>query len=91
LNRFTIRSCWICGLFLCLALAQPQLLGQGSRRVVSLEAYPSVDGVRVGDPFQVAVVLAIQPGYHINAHVPSLEYLIPTRLTFEPSEAIRMA
>ena len=91
LNRFTIRSCWIGGLVLCLALAQPQLLGQGSRRVVSLEAYPSVDGVRVGDPFQVAIVLAIQPGYHINAHVPSLDYLIPTRLTFETSEAVRMA
>lgn len=91
LKRFAIRSGWICGLFLCLALAQPHPLAQGSRRVVSLEAFPSVDGVRVGDPFQVAVVLAIQPGYHINAHVPSLEYLIPTRLTFEASEAVRMA
>ncbi len=91
LKRFAIRSGWICGLLLCLALAQPHPLAQGSRRVVSLEAFPSVDGVRVGDPFQVAIVLAIQPGYHINAHVPSLEYLIPTRLTFEASEAVRMA
>ena len=91
LNRFTIRSGWICGLFLCLALAQTYLPAQGSRRVVRLEAFPSVDGVRVGDPFQVAVVLAVQPGYHINAHVPSLDYLIPTRLTFETSEAVRMA
>ena len=91
LNRFTIRSGWVCGLFLCLALAQPHLSAQGSRRVVGLEAFPSVDGVRGGDSFQIAVVLAIQPGYHINAHVPSLEYLIPTRLTFETSEAVRMA
>lgn len=91
LNRFTIRSGWICGLLLCLALAQPHLPAQGSRRVVGLEAFPSVDGVRVGDPFQVAIVLGIQPGYHINAHVPSLDYLIPTRLTFEASEAVRMA
>lgn len=91
LNWLTIRSDWTCGLFLCLALAQPHLSAQGSRRVVGLEAFPSVDGVRVGDPFKVAVVLAIQPGYHVNAHVPSLEYLIPTRLTFETSEAVRMA
>ena len=91
LNRFTIRSGWICGLLLCLALAQPHLPAQGSRRVVGLEAFPSVDGVRVGDPFRVAIVLSIQPGYHINAHVPSLDYLIPTRLTFEDSEAVRMA
>lgn len=91
LNRFTIRSGWICGLFLCLALAQLHLSAQGSRRVVSLEAFPSVNGVRVGDSFQIAIVLAIQPGYHINAHVPSLEYLIPTRLTFDTSEAVRMA
>ena len=91
LTRFTIRWGWICGLFLCLALAQPLFPAQGSRRVVTLEAFPSVDGVRSGDAFQVAIVLTIQPGYHINAHVPSLDYLIPTRLAFDTSGAVRMA
>lgn len=91
LTRFTLRWGWICGLFLCLALAQPLLPAQGSRRVVSLQALPSVDGVRPGDAFRVAIVLAIQPGYHINAHIPSLDYLIPTRLTFDASDAVRMA
>ena len=91
LTPFTIRSGWVCGLLLCLTLAQPHLLAQGSRRVVSLQGFPSVDGVRPGDSFQVAIVLTIQPGYHINAHVPTLDYLIPTRLTFETSEAVRMA
>ncbi len=91
LTPLTIRSGWVCGLLLCLTLAQPHLLAQGSRQVVSLQGFPSVDGVRPGDSFQVAIVLTIQPGYHINAHVPTLDYLIPTRLTFETSEAVRMA
>ena len=91
LTPLTIRSGWVCGLLLCLTLTQPHLLAQGSRRVVSLQGFPSVDGVRPGDSFQVAIVLTIQPGYHINAHVPTLDYLIPTRLTFETSEAVRIA
>ena len=91
LTRLTMRSGWIWGLFLCLALAQPDLQAQGSRRVVSIQAFPSVDGVQPGNRFKVAIVLTIQPGYHINAHVPSLDYLIATRLTFETSEAVRMA
>ena len=91
MTRFTIPSGWIFGLFLFLSLAQPHLVAQGSQRVISLQAVPSVDGVRPGDFFQVAVVLMIQPGYHINAHVASLDYLIPTQLTFDTSDAIRMA
>ena len=50
-----------------------------------------MDGVRSGDALQIAIVLTIQPGYHINAHVPSLDYLIPTRLAFDTSDAVRMA
>ena len=30
----------------------------------------------------VAVTLSVDPGYHINAHVPSLDYLVPTDLAF---------
>ncbi len=86
-----LRLGWTCGLALYLVLAQPCLMAQGSRRVVSVEGFASVDGVRRGDSFQVAIVLTIQQGYHINAHVPTLEYLIPTRVTFRKSEAVRMA
>lgn len=35
---------------------------------------------------QGAVVAQIAPGYHINDHVPSLDYLIPTQIKFEPAK-----
>ncbi len=34
----------------------------------------------VGDT--VAVTLAVDPGYHINAHQPSFDYLVPTAVAF---------
>ena len=36
---------------------------------------------RAGAPFEIAVVAKISPGFHVNAHVPSEDYLIPTKIT----------
>ena len=33
--------------------------------------------------FEIAVVAKISPGFHVNAHQPSEEYLIPTKVTAE--------
>jgi thiol:disulfide interchange protein DsbD len=62
---------------------------QGSDRVVKAKGYASVDAVRPGDKFKVAVVLEVGEGYHINAHRPSLPDLIPTTVKFEPVAGIR--
>src|SRR3974377_653170 len=62
------------------------LFGQSSARVVKSQGFLSLDAVRPGDSFKVAVTLQITPGYHVNAHVPSLDYLIPTTVTFVPPE-----
>lgn len=35
-----------------------------------------------GETARVAAVVAIEPGWHVNAHVPTFDYLIPTELTF---------
>ena len=35
----------------------------------------------------VTVTLDVDPGYHINAHVPSLDYLVPTALAFTGAKA----
>ena len=48
--------------------------------VVAPEAYASHDPVARGMSFQVAVVLKIRNGFHINARKPSADYLIPTDL-----------
>ncbi|HEX3375572.1 MAG TPA: protein-disulfide reductase DsbD domain-containing protein [Candidatus Acidoferrales bacterium] len=51
--------------------------------VLQPQAYVSLQPVPRGHAFQVAVVAKISPGFHINAHQPSEDYLIPTKITAE--------
>jgi Disulphide bond corrector protein DsbC len=58
--------------------AQPQI--PSGREVVAPTAYVSLEPVARGSSFQLAVVLRIRNGFHINARKPSADYLIPTEL-----------
>ena len=58
--------------------AHPQI--PAGREVVAPAAYVSLEPVARGSSFQLAVVLKIRQGFHINARKPSAEYLIPTDL-----------
>ncbi|HEY3175503.1 MAG TPA: cytochrome c biogenesis protein CcdA [Candidatus Polarisedimenticolia bacterium] len=51
-----------------------------SARVVKARGYLSFDKVPPGSVFRLAVELQISDGYHVNAHKPTLDYLIPTNL-----------
>ena len=51
--------------------------------VVAPEAFASHDPVARGMSFQVAVVLKIRPGFHVNARQVTEDYLIPTDLRAE--------
>lgn len=53
-------------------------------------AYVSYDPVARGMELQLAVVLKIRPGFHVNAHEVSEEYLIPTELRPEVSAGFKM-
>jgi Disulphide bond corrector protein DsbC len=54
-----------------------------AKDVVAPVAYASADPVARGSSFQIAVVLKIRDGFHINARQPSAEYLIATDLRAE--------
>ena len=54
-----------------------------AKDVVSSAAYTSFEPVARGKEFQIAVVLKIRDGYHINARKTTLDYLIPTELRAE--------
>ncbi len=43
-----------------------------------LSAVASVDKVKAGQPFKVAVILDIKKDFHLNSHEPLSEFLIPT-------------
>jgi len=49
--------------------------------IVQPQAYVSLQPVPRGRSFDIAVVAKISPGFHVNAHEPSEEYLIPTKIT----------
>ena len=72
----------IAALLLLIVIALPSAHPQipSGREVVSPSAYVSLEPVARSSNFQLAVVLKIRPGFHINARKPSAEYLIPTDL-----------
>src|SRR6266567_467401 len=53
------------------------------REVVKPETYVSLDPAARGSAFEIAVVMKIRPGFHINAREKSEDYLIATDLKAE--------
>ena len=83
-----MKSCktfsFIAFLVLCAALspaACPQV--PSGREVVKPGVYASLDPAGRGSSFQIAVVLKIRPGFHVNAREKSEDYLIATDLKAE--------
>ena len=83
--NFQPPGCLAVTLFaLCLALcpsAQSQV--PSGRDVVKPEIYASRDPAARGSSFQIAVVMKIRPGFHVNAREKSEDYLIATDLKSE--------
>lgn len=75
-----------CG-FLLVLIRPAAALPQGSSAlpnpssIVKPHAVASLDPVPRGKEFQIAVVVEIARGFHMNSHKPTDEYLIPTTLT----------
>ncbi len=53
----------------------------GAASVIQPQAYVSLQPVPRGRAFEIAVVAKISPNFHVNAHQPSEDYLIPTKVT----------
>jgi thiol:disulfide interchange protein DsbD len=62
--------------------------GQGVPQVVEARALLATDASHPGSTVKAAVEARIAPGYHINDHHPSLEYLIPTEFALEPTKQV---
>ena len=56
--------------------------------ILQPQAYVSMQPVPRGRAFQIAVVAKISPGFHVNAHVPSEDYLIPTKVMADLSPGV---
>jgi hypothetical protein len=63
-------------------------LAQEPTPVVQAKWVMATDAAHANSTVKVAVVATVSPGYHINDHKPTLDYLIPTELKLEPLEQI---
>jgi Disulphide bond corrector protein DsbC len=61
-----------------------------AKDVVSPHTYVSLSPLPRGRAFQIAVVLKIRPGFHVNAREVLEDYLIPTDLSAEALPGFRM-
>jgi uncharacterized protein len=76
-------------IFVLVGLLPASAQTPSGREVVTASAVTSFDPVARGGSFQLAVILKIRPGYHINAREVSAEYLIPTDLRVEAPEGFK--
>jgi hypothetical protein len=58
--------------------------------VVSARTLLATNAVHPGQTAKLAVLARIKPGYHINDHKPTLDYLIPTKVEFETSPSLKV-
>ena len=58
-------------------------LAQGSAKVVKVTPGESVYKIKRGAAVQIAVIVEVDEGYHINSNRPAEKYLIPTALKIE--------
>jgi len=90
--KFSAATILFLGLGASLALAPPAISQAVSGKdVLAPTAYVSFDPVARAMAFQVAVVLKIRPGFHINAREVTYDYLIPTDLKAEVPAGFKMA
>ena len=81
----------VAALALCAALSPPAPSQIPSGRdVVKPEIYASLDPAGRGSSFQLAVVMKIRPGFHVNAREKSEDYLIATDLKSELPAGFKM-
>lgn len=86
----TLRQFALCAALLLAALpvgAQSNI--PRGKDVVAPSAYVSLEPVPRGRAFELAVVLKIRPGFHINAREASADYLIPTDLEADLPQGFR--
>lgn len=83
----TALICFSC--FACAPLALAQSSLPPASAVASPKTYVSLQPIPRGSTFEIGVVVGIMPGFHMNAHKVSEEYLIPTNLTVKPPAGIK--
>ena len=70
------------------ALACSAMWAQAPEHVVKAKVEMAPGAARSDSVVKATVVAEVLPGYHINDHHPTLDYLIPTEVKLEPNKAV---
>ena len=70
--------------WLVLGVTGVPMQAQEPLQVAKAQVILAANGAHPESAIKAAVVVRIAAGYHINAHHPSLNYLIPTEVRFSP-------
>ncbi len=73
---------------LALAAAPALARAQSGPPIVNARILLATDAVHAGSKIKMAIVAEIPPGFHINDHKPTLEYLIPTEVKLDLPEPL---
>lgn len=76
---------------LLLLAAAPLAAQAPSSPVVTLRLAASTEKLVAGEPFRLAVVATVAPGWHVNSNKPSEDYLIPTLAALLPADGLTFA
>ena len=90
LRRTSFPALLLAASALAPSAAAPQGFSSPAAGVLQPKSYVSLQPVPRGRLFEIAVVAKITPGYHVNAHQPAEDYLIPTRITAELPAGVRL-
>ena len=77
-------------LVLC-AFISAAAFGQSSAKVVKVRPGEPLYKVKAGSSVDAAVVIDIDPGYHINSNRPAQSFLIATALKLQPLKGVTVA
>jgi hypothetical protein len=88
---YMLRDLWratLAWLFTGMVLLMTAIAGsaQSPRSVVEAHAVLASDAVHPDSTVKLAVIAQVTPGFHINDHKPSLDYLIATQVRLEAND-----
>lgn len=62
----------------------------GQQNHVTIKVYSSLDRVRAGSQFKIAIKAKVENSWHINSDKPNEDYLIPTIITIDTTKGFRL-
>lgn len=90
MKELVLRSVWAAMMLAAFSMVCFGQFGQSIPQVVEARTALATNGVHAGSRAKAVVVGEVKPGFHINAHHPTLNYLIPTKVEFEPSKSVHV-